>query len=67
MRVFSLALASALLVIAQPAVAQNKPNLFPKHEIKPQTDSERLQNFKTPPDPPKTYPNTCLPTFVSHV
>jgi hypothetical protein len=32
-------------------------NLAPSYQPRPQTDSERLQNFRAPPPPPTTYPN----------
>jgi hypothetical protein len=57
MRILHLALAGAALLIAQPVIAQNKPDLFPKYQIKPQTDSERLEKFRPPPPPPTTDPN----------
>ncbi len=52
-------LAALILVLGfvAPGAAQNKPDLFPRTEIRPQTDSERLQNFKPPSPPPTTYPN----------
>jgi hypothetical protein len=32
-------------------------NLAPSYQPRPQTDSERLQNFRAPPPPPTSYPN----------
>jgi hypothetical protein len=57
MRTLHFAVAALGLLSIQPASAQNNPNLFPKIEIRPQTDAERLQTFKPPPPPPTTYPN----------
>jgi hypothetical protein len=37
--------------------ADDKVRLAPTYQPRPQTDSERLQNFKPPPPPPTTYPN----------
>jgi len=38
------------------AVAESV-NLAPRYQPHQQADSERLQNFRTPPPPPTNYPN----------
>jgi hypothetical protein len=38
------------------ASAQNS-GLGTNYQPRPQTDSERLQNFRAPPSPPTSYPN----------
>ncbi|MDI1266173.1 MAG: hypothetical protein PS018_23260 [bacterium] len=54
-RTISLAFAAVAAVLTSSlAVAQN---LAPSYQPRPQTDNERLQNFKAPPPPPTSYPN----------
>lgn len=38
-------------------VSADNLRLAPTYQPRPQTDSERLQNFRAPPPPPTTYPN----------
>jgi hypothetical protein len=52
-----LVLAAAALAIPTPGSADDKVRLAPTYQPRPQTDSERLQNFKPPPPPPATYPS----------
>jgi hypothetical protein len=46
----------AYLAAVSAALAQNY-NLAPQYQPRPQTDSERLQNFRPPPPPPQSYPS----------
>jgi hypothetical protein len=48
--------AAALLASVACATAQSNLNLSPQYRPQPQTDSERLQNFRPPPPPPPSYP-----------
>jgi hypothetical protein len=45
-------------ITAVPTIARgNDLNLAPSYQPRPQTDSERLQNFKAPAPPPTSYPH----------
>jgi hypothetical protein len=46
--------AVAALLVSSPISAQN---LAPSYQPRPQTDSERLQNFRAPAPAPTTYPS----------
>lgn len=54
MKSFSIVCAVTYLAGVSVVHAQN---LSPQYQPRPQTDSERLQNFKPPPPPPTSYPS----------
>ncbi|MFB9268382.1 hypothetical protein ACFFWD_35590 [Bradyrhizobium erythrophlei] len=52
-----LATAVSLSTVAPTVVYADDVNLAPTYQPHPETDSERLQNFRVPSPPPTSYPN----------
>lgn len=57
MKGLGIAVWAACMVGVPTFAAAESVNLAPRYLPRPQTDSERLQNFKPPPPPPTSYPS----------